>query len=285
MDSVNPRDDSKRAVDLLAEASDLPDHEARRLLTATTRIGPRELLEMPQVPAEEVRRFRELLVRRRSGEPLQYIEGTTGFGPLMLHVDSRALIPRPETEHMWELAVAMLGRTEAPSILDLCTGSGNLAFALRTEFPGARVIATDISVAALDLARENAASLGLDVEFIAGDLFDPVARSLQGTIDMIISNPPYVAAGEWNSLPIEVRDYEPTMALVAGPRGTEILERIADEAEQWLRPGGRLLCEIGETQGKECLALFARYRPEILPDLTGRPRFVAGRAPEDAKLH
>ncbi len=225
------------------------------------------------------------MARRRSGEPLQYIEGSTDFGPITLLVDARALIPRPETERMWELAIEMLGQNEAPSIIDVGTGSGNLALALRATFPRARVVATDISATAIDLARENAGNLGLDVEFISGDLFDPVAPSLRGTIDLIVSNPPYVASGEWSALPAEVRDHEPMNALVAGPQGTEMLERIADEAQSWLRPGGQLLCEIGETQGHECLALFARYRPEILPDLTGRPRFVAGRAPEAAKLH
>ncbi len=116
--------------------------------------------------------FRANVARWRSGEPLQYIEGDVHFGPIVLRIDPRALIPRPETERLWELAVARLAGIDNATIIDLCTGSGNLALALKQEFPGARVIGIDNSEEAIMLAKENAADLGLAVEFVEGDLFD-----------------------------------------------------------------------------------------------------------------
>jgi release factor glutamine methyltransferase len=125
----------------------------------------------------------------------------------------------------------------------------------------------------------------MEVDFIVGDLFRPLDRSLRHGVDLIVSNPPYVSSGGWQTLPPEVRDYEPYEALVAGACGTEILGAIAAEAHAWLRHGGRVICEIGETQGGECRRLFAAYDPEILEDLTGRPRYVLGTASQMTKLH
>jgi len=279
------RDPALRATDLLSEASGLPEHEARRLLAVAAGIIPAPILASAEIHERAVEMYRKLVARRRSGEPLQYIEGDVQFGPIVLRIDPRALIPRPETERLWELAVDQLAGIDNATIIDLCTGSGNLALALKKEIPGARVIGIDISEEAIALAKENAADLDLAVEFFEGDLFNSLDSSLEGEIDMIVSNPPYVAADEWDSLPREIRDHEPPGALVAGPDGTEILERIAGEALRWLRPGGHLLCEIGETQGDDCRRLFADFEPEIMLDLAGRERFVAGCASKPSNLH
>ncbi len=199
------------------------------------------------------------------------------FGPFELQSDGRALIPRPETERLWELAVGEMTGTPAV-IVDLCTGSGNLALACKLSFPRARVYAVDISAGALDLARTNRDLLGLEVDFREGDLFAALPAELNGRVDLLISNPPYVAQAEIQQLPREVREYEPLQALVAGDRGTEVLARIAAAGVEWLAPHGVIACEIGESQGRDCLQLFAAYDPRIESDLAGRDRYVLGRA-------
>lgn len=237
------------------------------------------ILDGTPLTAEEAGRFQELAARRQSGEPLQYLEGTVEFGPVELLVDERALIPRPETEAVWDEARRMLGEAgRGTVIVDLCTGSGAMALALKTVFPAAKVFATDLSEEALSLAKENAERLGLDIEFFHGDLFDALPRSIYGRIDLLVTNPPYIEEREWPTLPADVRDYEPRQALVAGLEGTEILERIADDVYWWLGVGGWLVTEIGETQGQRAGELFGQWLDtEVRPDLTGRDRMLVGR--------
>ncbi len=237
------------------------------------------------LPAHELRRLRavaadddhlgELVQRRRAGEPLQYLEGTVQFGPLELAADERALVPRPETERLWELAADALGDAgPGQVIVDLCTGSGNLALALKHVFPRAQVFGTDTSEDALALAKENAARTGLDVAFLHGDLFEPLPRKLMGRVDLVVANPPYVAAG--TELPADVLR-EPPEALFAGPAGTEVLARIGDDVPWWLAPGGWLFVEIGEDQADDAMALFPHLDREVRTDLTNRPRYLVGR--------
>jgi release factor glutamine methyltransferase len=256
----------------------LPPHEIERLKMAATGRSRADLLLDPALgPAEEAR-LDTLIGRRLAGEPLQHLEGQVPFGPIEVKVDRRALIPRPETEQLWEEAAAALGEAgPGTPIVDLGTGSGVLALALKRVFPAASVYATDLSTEALDLARENAAANGLEVAFLHGDLFDPLPRSLHGRVELIVVNPPYLSEEEWEQLPDEIRRHEPREALVAGPAGTEVLARIADQAHWWLGIGGWVLCEIGETQGEEALGLFGAYEREVRPDLAGRPRFLAAR--------
>lgn len=265
------------AESLLAEVPDLPRHEARRLLLLAADQQSDWLVGNPSVGDEIAGRFRSFVARRRTGEPLQYIEGSVAFGPLELRADRRALIPRPETERLWELVLAEM--TSDPSIvIDLCTGSGNLALACKHSYPQATVYGVDISPAAIELASANSAELGLEVELRVGDLFAALPGQLKGSVDLLVSNPPYVAEEEVGGLPGEVRDYEPLRALVAGESGTELLARIAQEATEWLAPHGVIICEIGETQGTDCMHLFAAYDPRIELDLAGRNRYVIGHA-------
>jgi release factor glutamine methyltransferase len=241
--------------------SQLPRHEARRLW---------------DVSDSDEAVFRTLEKRRLSGEPLQYLEGTAAFGPLDLVVDQRVLIPRPETEQLWEMVAHMAG--EPTVIVDLCTGSGALAIACKATWPEARVVATDLSREATAVARLNAKRLGVEVEVYEGDLFDALPADLLGAIDLLVSNPPYVAEWEWDGLPDDVKS-EPRMALVAGPDGTEVADRIAGSVAGWLAPGGLVAMEIGETQGGHLAAVFGRSldEVEVRVDLTGRDRFVLGR--------
>jgi release factor glutamine methyltransferase len=217
-----------------------------------------------------------LAARRMAGEPLQYLEGFADFGPIRIGVDSRALIPRPETEQLWELSVI---EQPSPSLAaDLCTGTGALALAIKHAVPACRVIGTDLSSAALDRAAENAVLTGLAVDWRLGDLYTALPDDLVGSIDLIICNPPYVAEAEWPGLPIDVR-WEPQSALKAGATGLEMIERVVEGARHWLGPGGVIACEIGETQSDAVAALLLRAGLEgrIEADLTGRPRFAVAR--------
>lgn len=267
--------DATAASMVIGAVADLPRHETERLLQVATGRSRSELIVGVDISGEEEERFLDLVERRLSGEPLQYIEGVIPFGPVDIEVDVRVLIPRPETEQLYELAVA-----EAPSprvIVDLCTGSGNVALALKHSFPGADVYASEISVEAAALAGENASRNGLAVLVLEGDLFDPMPAAISGRVDLVTANPPYVASAEVADLAAEVRDHEPAAALVAGPRGVEVIARIASSVDPWLSSGGVVVCEIGESQRREVLDLFAGFSAAVHPDLTGRDRFLVAR--------
>ena len=241
--------------------SDLPRHDARRLWT---------------VAGGDHARFEELARRRTAGEPLQYLEGTAPFGPFDLLVDERVLIPRPETEQLWELAMRTVEHPRV--VVDLCTGSGALAVACKSTWPEARIVATDLSGDAVAVATENIRRQTVEVDVFKGDLFAPLPDDLRGSVDLIVSNPPYVRADEWPDLPSDVRK-EPRMALVAGPEGTEILARIAQEAPSWLAGDGVVICEMGETQADAVRTAFSRSFESVSVerDLAGRDRFVVAR--------
>ncbi len=238
----------------------LPEHELRRL----------------RALAEDEDAIDQLITRRLDGEPLQYIEGTTQFGPLELDVDSRVLIPRPETETLFELAVRMVRLPDV--IVDLCTGSGALALALKSRFPAASVFATDISAEAIQVAAANVVKTGQYVHLSQGDLFDALPRSLEGEVDLMVANPPYVKESDFKDLPEDVRR-EPKVALVSGPSGLEIIERIGASAAKWLRPGGVVICEIGEKQGIAAISSFHGIPVVVRTDQTGRDRYVVGAKP------
>ena len=261
----------------LRSAPDLPDHEVRRLLVAATGWHWTDLILGVELDAAQVGRFNGFVERRRSDEPLQYIEGIAAFGPIEVSVDPRVLIPRPETEQLFEIACEAV---DAPSVIvDLCTGSGNLAIALKAAFPSATVYAVDLSEDAVDVARANARTAGLDVTVCHGDLFEPLPANIAGRVDLVVSNPPYIAEHELNDLPPDVRDHEPVAALVAGPVGDEVLARIATAAPEWLAPGGIIACEVSEFHGQVVAGHFSALGGEIRIDLSGKERFVIGAAP------
>ncbi|MGB7860344.1 MAG: peptide chain release factor N(5)-glutamine methyltransferase [Acidimicrobiia bacterium] len=238
----------------------LPPHELSRLEAIA---GPEQSLD-------------ELVRRRVGGEPLQYIEGTAMFGPIELVVDERVLVPRPETEGLFDMASRMVRNPEV--IVDLCTGSGALALALKHSFPGASVFATEVSPDALEVAIINKQRSGLDIYLTEGDLFDPLPASLLGEVDLIVANPPYVAVAEVPSLPRDVQR-EPHIALVSGPTGLEAIQRIGASAAEWLRPGGVVVCEIGETQAVSATSSFTNLPAVVRQDLAGRDRYVVAVKP------
>ena len=262
----------------LLRSSGLPRHEAERLLAVASGVSRAHLAMEREVDHFTASKFLELTRRRLALEPLQHIEGTVQFGPLELRSDGRALVPRPETERLWEIVVQRMAHRPPAVIVDLCTGSGNLALGLKYAFPKATVYGTDLSDQALSLAAANGSLTGLEVDWRRGDLFTALSKDVRGRVDLMVANPPYVAEEEFSSLPVDVRDHEPYQALVAGPVGDEILVRIAAEAMDWLRPGALLACEISEFDEERALELFAPFDATVVPDLTGRPRLVIGDA-------
>ena len=194
------------------------------------------------------------LVQRRVGrEPLQYIVGTQEFCGLEFHVNPAVLIPRPETELLVEYVAQRISAEQSATIVDVCTGSGCIAVAIARQRPRARLIATDLSSRSLDVARQNAVrhSAGERIIWLEGNLLGALAgQKLEGQVDVIVSNPPYIAEADWATLQPEVRLFEPRGALVAGPQGTELHERLLQEAGRYLSPGGALILEIGAGQAR-----------------------------------
>jgi release factor glutamine methyltransferase len=221
------------------------------------------------------RLFGRALCQRCHGAPLQYLTGEQAFMDLVLGVAPGVFVPRPETERLVEVALDLLESVPKPLVIDVGTGTGAVALAIKRHRPEARVLATDISDEAVQAARGNADRLGLDVEVLAGDLVGPLPTELSGAMDLMVSNPPYVTEEEYASLPEEVKA-EPYAALVGG---IEVHRRLVQAAPEWLRPGGWLLVEIGADQGAAVRALFqpCLENVEVISDLAGRDRLVKGR--------
>jgi release factor glutamine methyltransferase len=225
----------------------------------------------------ELAACRALLDRRGRREPVAYILGRWGFHGLELAVDSRVLVPRPETEVLVERCLAVLHERPAAHVLDVGTGSGAIALAIKAARPDAVVTAGDVSADALAVAAENAARLSLDVELVESDLLGGLGGR---RFDLIASNPPYVTEGEMETLEPEVAQFEPRRALVAGPRGTEVLERLAAEAPDALAPGGWLVVECGASQAAAVRGLAAAagaVETFVARDMGGIERVVGGR--------
>jgi release factor glutamine methyltransferase len=228
------------------------------------------------VSPAEGERLAALVARRAEREPLAYVLGEWGFRRLSLQVDPRVLVPRPETEVVVERCLELLAGLEAPAVLDVGTGSGAIALSIADEHPGARVCAVDSSGPALEVARENVRSTGLEgrVELGESDLLGGVS----GSFDLVVSNPPYVSPSERSGLEPEVRCFEPSVALV----GIEVGDRIATEALHVLRPGGWVVLECGDGQANSLAAGLRSlgYDPvRVSRDLAGVDRVVEGRAP------
>ena len=225
--------------------------------------------------------LRAMVARRAAGEPLQYVIGWAPFGPLKLRVGPGVFVPRPETETLADRAAAFLRGRPMPRVaVDLCTGSGAIACFLAAEVPGARVLATELDPGALAWARGNADRYG--VELLAGDLDEPLPAALAGRVDVLCANVPYVPSGAIATLPTDVRDHEPRLALDGGPDGLDVLRRLVARAGHWLAPGGGLLCEIGEDQAETGVALLTAaglVEVAVHPDLVGRDRILEGTRP------
>ncbi len=238
-----------------------------------------------------------MTTRRLAGEPLQYVLGEWTFRELDLMLDPRVLIPRPETEVVAEIAIgeavrlgARRGRRRPGTIgsgtdlvlIDLGTGSGAIGLSLAAELTGVVVWATDVSADCLAVARANAAGNGLTVKLGLGSWFDALPNSLRGVVDLVVANPPYVTAADYETLDAVVRDHEPRGALVADADGASDLSTILDGARPWLRPGGAVVLELDSRQADQLTAEatdLGYVDIKIHPDLTRRPRVMVALTP------
>jgi release factor glutamine methyltransferase len=262
-----------------------PRQDAEVLLAHVLAVERARLHAYPgmSVAAADARCFRALVQRRASHEPLQYLTGVQEFWSLPFRVTPAVLIPRPETELLVETLLA-LNRRPDPRVVDIGTGSGCIAISVARDLPRAEVHATDCSPAALEVARDNAALLGVAqrIRFAEGDLFAPLASpGADYRFDFILCNPPYVGAAEMPALQREVRDHEPLVALSPGDDPLAVQRRLAEGAARHLHPGGYLLVEIGWSQEEAVRSLYAGRRDieivEVKQDLAGIPRLVVAR--------
>jgi release factor glutamine methyltransferase len=262
---------------LAARGSETPRLDAELLLARATGLERIELymsFDRPLNPAE-LDVARELVARRARREPLQYVLGEWGFRRLILTVDRRALIPRPETEILVDRALALIAGSETPLVLDVGTGTGAIALAIADEHAGARVTAIDSSSDALALAAENVARTGMAVQLARHDLFEGLPA---GPWNLVVSNPPYVDAADLATLQPEVRDWEPHEALSA-EGAVAAVSRVSVSA---LAPGGALALEVGEGQAAATATLLTQLGfvdVVVTPDLAGIDRVVEGRRP------
>ena len=247
--------------------------DVRLLLSEATGFSQASLLAFPEkeLPAEAEARFLAFAERRKKGEPVAYILGRKEFYDLSLLVTPAVLIPRPETELLVDLVLAR----KPASLLDLGTGSGAIALALKKHLPGTRVVATDASAAALEVAKRNAMRLNLEVDWRHGRWFEPLAGE---RFEAIVANPPYVSAGDPHLADLQ---YEPMLAIESGADGLDAMRVVVQEAPRHLLPGGWLLVEHGMGQQAAVRGLLEAAGLETTegwPDLAGIPRVAGGKA-------
>ena len=269
------------------ESKGVPDARvAAELLVARLLKTGRGMLagELDKSVAERcLEAMRRAMARLSKGEPIQYVLGEWDFRTLTLSCDRRALIPRPETEELVTKVVSFLSGRRHPFVVDVGTGTGAIILSLAAEYRGeAAFLGTDVSEEAIALARENAVRCGLDgkVKFAVADGLDDFDEPQ--SVDVIVSNPPYVTSAEWESLDPRVRDYEPRLALDGGAEGLDFYDRYLGDAVNLLKPGGAVFFEIGESQGaalRELMAAYGFADVRIDRDLAGHDRYAYGTLP------
>lgn len=271
------------------KASPALDHwqKGRERIEAEDLLG--FVLGEPPDPSDAIsdrdrRTFVRLVARRAEGEPVPYIKGYTEFRGIELRVVPGVFVPRDSSEFLAEQAVRRLRRRKKPVHVDLATGGGTIALAVADEVPKAAVYGADVSKDAIKLARRNAKDLDLDVRFVVADLFDGLPRKLRGGVDVITLHPPYVARDEIDTLPEEIRDWEPVHTLTdRSVDGLGLIRRTVEEAPTWLRPGGWLLMEVDPDRGREVMPVYRRGGFRDVRSTKGGPvrvtRVIVGRRP------
>ncbi len=295
-------DEAQRELACVAEV-EVPAVDARRIVEAASGTDAAHFESVLSQPVTKLAaaRFHDMLQRRCAGEPLQYVVGSWGFRTLDLMVDQRVLIPRPETEVVAGIAIAevqrrartrtrqrrhgrsgeTVGEISEIVVVDLGTGTGAIALSVAVECPGVRVHATDVSTQALAVARANLAGLGraaARVSLHEGDWYDALPNDLRNSVDVVVSNPPYIGTGE--VLPAVVADWEPPVALWAGPRGDEAVRRVICGSMEWLKADGVVIVEVASHRARQCAVIATEAGLSdvyIELDLAGRERVVLGR--------
>lgn len=223
----------------------------------------------------ELEKCRERLVRRAQGEPSQYIHGSVEFFDCHLDVTRDVLIPRQETELLVDRMAKELAKENlaGKTLWDVCCGSGCIGIALKKRFSELNLICSDLSPAALTIAKQNAEKNAVEIKFLEGDLLEPFVSV---KADFLVCNPPYISEGEYQTLSKEVKNFEPKKALVAGPTGLEFYMRLSRELKEKMQPGGKVWMEIGHQQGPSLIQLFSNYpakQVQVEKDYSGHDRF------------
>ena len=273
----------RRAAAALSGSVDAPDVDAEVLLGHVLGKTRAELFAGAELSGAQRHELDALLKRRCAGEPLQYLTGHQAFRRLDLLVGPGVLVPRPETEMVVEAALRRIDGVGDPVVVDVGTGSGAIALSIAAERPDAVVWATEISPAAAAWARRNLerARPTAPVTILEGDLLAPLPADLLGGVDLVVANPPYLSEAQLRAAAPDVRDHEPVVALVSGPTGLEVPDRVVDEAWAWLRPGGWLVLETWPGQAEDLVERLARRYEDAgaEADLTGSLRIAQGRRP------
>lgn len=286
------------ALVLRAAARRIPDADARLLLAHALGVPAGRLLTLSSLDAAALARFDELVGRREAGEPAQYLTGTAPFRHVEVAVGPGVFIPRPETEVMTGWALDRLSELptasdptasdsaasdsaasdNAPIVVELCAGSGAISLAIASEHPGLRQYAVELSEDAVGYAARNLSGTGVDLR--QGDMASAFAE-LDGTVDLVIANPPYVPLEAYDGIPAEVREHEPELALFSGADGLDALHVVAAVAARLLRPGGWVCAEHAEVQAASAPRVFVAQggydQVRDHRDYTDRPRFVTAR--------
>lgn len=272
------------ATQRLAVASESPRLDAELLLAAVLRSSRGSLLaRLEESAADVVEQFEPLIQRRLDHEPIAYILGTWEFFSLEFITRAPVLVPRPETEHLVEAALAHLQGHAVARVLDLCTGTGCVAITIAQNHPGTHVDAVDLQPHAFTLARENVARHHAAVTVHDGDLFAALPTG-SGPYDVIVSNPPYIADAEYADLSETIRKHEDPVALLAGHDGLDCVRRILADAPHWLAPGGLLALEIGDTQSEQLRPIAEQLGwcdVRYIHDLADHPRIFTAKRDEE----
>jgi protein-(glutamine-N5) methyltransferase, release factor-specific len=285
------RNSLKWAIAILKKAGiEFPETDADTLLAYALSCDRACLYTNPDniIDEADICNYSELIYKRASHVPLQYITRRVEFMSIEFAVDERVLIPRPETEILVETVLSKVNDKKFPDkniiIMEIGTGSGNIAVSLAKNLSKVVVYTNDISQDALSLAKENIQAQGVDdkVHLLHGDFFEAFFNCVEKEhIDFIVSNPPYISESEWNELEPEVKEHEPRLALVGGEDGLYFFRKIIKDAADWLRPGGYLVIEIGETQANTIIKLMQNellYNEiEKIKDLQGKERIISAR--------
>ncbi len=276
---MRPAQVVRRAAEYLERhGEESPVPTAERLLSHVLGTDRTGIYAREGLTSQEAKLFGRALCRRCAGEPLQHVTGEQGFRRLRVDVRPGVFVPRPETEVLVQVVLDTAAEVESPVVVDVCTGSGAVALAIKDERPDATVFAVDLSPEAVALARKNAETLGLAVTVFEGSLLDPLPPDLRGQVDVVVCNPPYVAPEQRDSLPADVRA-EPELAVFGG---IDLYERLFAQAIACLRSGGLLAVEIEESMAASVSEAAERAGFEDLAvrrDLAGRDRVVCGRQP------
>ena len=268
----------RRSIDFVQQKKGRPKFEVEHCIAHILGLRRLDLYLQFDRPLEEteIQKIRHAVMRLSRSEPLAYIQGLAHFYGHTFEVSSDVLIPRPETELLVETARQFIEQSslETGTLIDVCCGCGCVGLSLKTLFPKWNVILSDLSQPAVSIALRNAAKMQVDVEVFHGDLFEPM---LGVKADIVVANPPYLTAEEYEQLDRSVKDFEPVLALLGGPSGLEVYQRLSKRVPSILRSGGLYAVEIGAAQGQQVSQLLTFCRNvRIIQDFAGHDRVVAG---------